>query len=201
MTNDGLEAIKEQFGNRPFRVREAVAAGVPRHLIYRLRDQGTLVSPSRGVMQRADSDPAMNAEFAALAARAPKATICLNSGLSYWDLSDELPESIHLAVARGAHWPKIDTPAITLHRFAAATFELDRLERATDADEPFWIYSVERCVVDAMRLQRVTGRDVAFSALRRYMRRDDADPLRLTELGRRLGGASQIGRALELILA
>jgi hypothetical protein len=106
-----------------------------------------------------------------------------------------------LSVARGAHWPKIDTPSTTLHRFAAATFELDRLERATDADEPFWIYSAERCVVDAMRLQRVTGRDVALSALRRYMRRDDANPLRLTELARSLGGAPQIGRALELILA
>jgi predicted transcriptional regulator of viral defense system len=201
VTVDGREAIKEQFGSRPFRVREAVAAGVPRHVVYRLRDEGSLVSVSRGVMQSADSDPAMNAEFAAVAARAPKATICLNSGLSYWDLSDELPDSVHLAVARGAHWPKIDTPATTLHRFAAATFELDRLERATDAGERFWIYSAERCVVDAMRLQRVTGRDVALSALRQYMRRDDAKPLRLTELARSLGGATQLSSALELILA
>lgn len=201
MTESGREALREHFGSRPFRVREAVAAGVPRHVVYRLRDEGTLVSLSRGVMQRADSDPAMNAEFAAVAARAPKATICLNSGLSYWDLSDELPASIHLAVARGAHWPKIDTPATTLHRFAAATFGLDRLKQTTDAEEPFWIYSAERCVVDAMRLQRLTGRDVALSALRRYMRRDEASPLRLTELARSLGGVAQLGRALELILA
>jgi predicted transcriptional regulator of viral defense system len=105
--------IRSTFGSRPFRVRHAVAAGFPRHAVYRLRDKGALVSVSRGVMQAADSDPAMNAEFAAVAARAPKATICLNSGLSYWDLSDELPGSIHLAVARGAHWPKIDTPMTT----------------------------------------------------------------------------------------
>ena len=195
------EMIEREFGNRPFRVRDAVAAGVPRHVVYRLRDNGVLVSVSRGVMQSADSDPAMNAEFAAVAARAPKATICLNSGLSYWDLSDELPGSIHLAVARGAHWPTIDTPATTLHRFAAATFELDRLKLATDADEPFWIYSPERCVVDAMRLQRATGRDIALAALRRYMRRDNANPLRLLALARNLGGAPQMARALELILA
>lgn len=201
MSGQTPEALIEQFGNRPFRVREAVDAGVPRHVVYRLRDERRLVSLSRGVMQRADSDPSMNAEFAAVAARAPKATICLNSGLSYWDLSDELPASIHLAVARGAHWPKIDTPATTLHRFAAATFDLDRLKRTTDAGEPFWIYSAERCVVDAMRLQRSTGRDVALSALRRYMRREDADPLRLTELARRLGGSAHITRAVELILA
>ena len=201
MASEILRQIKEQFGNRPFRVRDAADAGIPRHILYRLRDEGLLLTISRGVMQPADSDPAMYSEFAALAARAPQATICLNSGLSYWDLSDELPEAIDLAVARGAHWPKIDTPATRLHRFAAATFALDRLQQHTDAGEAFWIYSAERCVVDAMRLQHIAGRDVALSALQRYMRRDDAAPLRLTELARQLGGAPQMTRALEVILA
>lgn len=196
-----LARIRELFGNRPFRVRDAADAGIARHAVYRLRDSGALISLSRGVMQLADSDPALNSEFAALTARAPKATICLNSGLSYWDLSDELPARIHLAVARGAHWPKIDTPATRLHRFPAETFDLERLQRETDAGEPFWIYSAERCIVDAMRLQRAAGRDTALSALRRYMRRDDAEPLRLMALARELGGASQMSHALELILA
>ena len=180
MARSDLTTIKQRFGNRPFRVREAVDAGIPRHALYRLRDEGALQVLSRGVMQPVDSTPALNTEFAALAARVPKGTICLNSGLSYWDLSDELPATIHLAVPRGAHWPKIDTPATTLHRFAAETFELERLGQATDAGEPFWIYSAERCVVDAMRLQHVVGRDVALSALARYMRRRGPDPLRLT---------------------
>jgi predicted transcriptional regulator of viral defense system len=196
-----LDQIRDRFGNRPFRVRDAVEAGIARHALYKLRDAEALTTISRGVMQLADSDPAMNSEFAALAARVPKATICLNSGLSYWDLSDELPAAVHLAVPRGAHWPKIDTPATRLHRFPAETFDLDRLRRETEAGEPFWIYSAERCIVDAMRLQRSTGRDVALSALRRYMRRDDAAPLRLTELARRLGGTRGLSQALELILA
>lgn len=152
-------------------------------------------------MQLADSDPAMNSEFAALAARAPTATICLNSGLSYWDLSDEIPARIHLAVRRGAHWPRIDTPATRLHRFPAETFDLERLQRETDAGEPFWMYSAERCTVDAMRLQRVAGRDIALSALRRYMRQDGAEPLRLMALARELGGLRRMSEALELILA
>ena len=170
MARSDLTTIKQRFGNRPFRVREAVDAGIPRHALYRLRDKGALQMLSRGVMQPVDSDPAMNTEFAALAARVPKATICLNSGLSYWELSDELPATIHLAVPRGAHWPKIDTPATTLHRFAAETFELERLEQATDADEPFWIYSAERCVVDAMasstRRPRVASTRAAAALIR-----------------------------------
>jgi predicted transcriptional regulator of viral defense system len=196
-----LDTVREHFGNRPFRVREAVEAGIPRQMIYRLRDDGLLVGVSRGVWQTADADPSMYAEFAAVAARVPGATICLNSGLSYWDLSDELPASVHLAIARGAHWPKIDTPATTLHRFPAETFALERQARRTETDEPFWIYSAERCVVDAMRVQRQVGRDVALTALRRYMSREGADPLRLSALARQLGGERQMRAALEVILA
>jgi hypothetical protein len=199
--SSGLTIIKQHFGNRPFRVHEAVDAGIPRHQIYRLRDKGDLVVLSRGVMQSVDSDPAMNTEFAALATRVPDGTICLSSGLSYWDLSDELPARIDLAVPRGAHWPKIDMPATRLHRFAAATFGLDRLARHTDAGEPFWIYSAPRCIVDAMRVPHVVGRDVALAALSRYTRQAGADPLRLTALARQLGGERRIREALEVILA
>lgn len=200
MTLPHLDTIRD-FGNRPFRVREAVAAGIPRQAIYRLRDDGLLVSVSRGVWQRTDADPSMYGEFAAIAARVPSATICLNSGLSYWDLSDELPAGIHLAIARGAHWPKIDTPATTLHRFPAETFALERQAQRTETGEPFWIYSAERCVVDAMRSQGRVGRDVALAALRRYLSRDGADPLRLSALARHLGGERQMRQALEVLLA
>ncbi|MEJ7787685.1 MAG: type IV toxin-antitoxin system AbiEi family antitoxin domain-containing protein [Solirubrobacteraceae bacterium] len=201
MARSDLDTIKEHFGNRPFRVKEAVDAGIARHIIYRLRDEGALQTLSRGVMQPVDSDPAMNTEFAALAARVPKGTICLNTGLSFWELSDELPHSIDLAVPRGSHWPKIDTPTTTLHRFSAETFDLERISQSTEAGEPFWIYSAERCIVDAMRLAHIVGRDVALSALSRYARRKSPEPLRLAALARRLGGARQMRDALELILA
>jgi predicted transcriptional regulator of viral defense system len=201
MSRSALTIVEQHFGNRPFRVREAVDVGIPRHQIYRLRDEGALVTLSRGVMQSVDSDPSMNTEFAALAARVPDGTVCLSSGLSYWELSDELPSAIDLAVPRGAHWPKIDTPATRLHRFSVETFRLDRLAQHTDAGEPFWIYSAPRCIVDAIRLPHVVGRDVALAALSRYTRQAGADPPRLTALARQLGGERRIREALEVILA
>ena len=194
--------IKQHFGNRPFRVGEAVAAGIPRHAIYRLRDEGALLTLSRGVLQSVDSDPAMNTEFAALAARVPKATICLNSGLSYWDLSDELPASIHLAVPRGAHWPTIDTPATTLHRFAAETFELERL--GADAPMPASRSGSTRPNAASSTRCACSTSSAATSPSRRCRATPgaaDADPLRLNALARRLGGARRMSEALELILA
>ncbi len=52
-----------------------------------------------------------------------------------------------------------------------------------------------------MRLQHLVGRDVALSALARYVRRRGADPLRLTGLARSLGGERRVREALEPILA
>ncbi len=43
----------------------------------------------------------------------------LNSALSYWDLSDEIPLEIHLAVPEGSHRPTIDYPRTRAHVFAA----------------------------------------------------------------------------------
>lgn len=44
-------------------------------------------------------------DFIAVCARVPGGMICLNSALTHWDLSDEIPAEVHLAVPEGAHRP------------------------------------------------------------------------------------------------
>lgn len=88
-----------------------------------------------------------------------------------------------------------------MHVFDARTFALERQQERTDADEAFWIYSAERSIVDAMRMSRWVGRDVALHALRRYMDRRDAEPARLAELARAIGGGRQLLPAMEVLLS
>ena len=47
----GVEILRERFGEQPFRVSEAVAAGVGRTTLHRLREAGDLVAVGRGVVQ------------------------------------------------------------------------------------------------------------------------------------------------------
>ena len=143
----------------------------------------------------------MLSDLAIVSARAPGGTICLNSALAYWDLSDEIPGWVHLAVRRNAHRPVIEEPPTKVHVFDGQTFDLERQQAETDAGEPFWIYSRERAVVDALRLPRVIGRDVGLHALRRYMNHRAASPARLAELARELGGAPALQPALEALLS
>jgi predicted transcriptional regulator of viral defense system len=196
----GVEILRERFGEQPFRVSEAVAAGVGRTTLHRLREAGDLVAAGRGVVQFPGAGMGMLSGLAVVSARVPRGVICLNSALAFWDLSDEVPERIHVAVPRGAHRPSIAEPATQVHVFDGRTFDVEREQQRTDADETFWIYSAERSVVDAMRMSRWVGRDVGLHALRRYMDRGDAKPARLAEIAREIGGSKQLRPALEALL-
>lgn len=196
-----VDILRERFGEQPFRVSDAVAAGVGRTTLHRLREAGELVAVGRGVVQLPGAGMGMSSGLAVVSARVPRGTICLNSALAFWDLTDEVPERIHLAVPRGAHRPSIAELATQVHVFDARTFDVEREQQRTDADEMFWIYSAERSVVDAMRMSRWVGRDVALHALRRYLDRADAKPARLSEIAREIGGSRQLRPALEALLS
>lgn len=196
-----VQLLRERFGGRPFRVSEAVAAGISSTTLHRLRQKGELAAIGRGVVQLPDAGMGMLSGLAVVSARVPGGTICLNSALAFWDLTDEVPKKVHVAVLRGAHRPSIDQPLTKVHVFDARTFEVDRQRAQTDADEPFWIYSSERSVIDAIRMGRWIGHDVALHALRRYMAQQGANPARLSELARQLGGSARLQSALEALLS
>jgi predicted transcriptional regulator of viral defense system len=193
--------LRDRFDTRPFRVSEAVEVGVSRSTLHRLRERGELTAAGRGVLQLPDAGMGMLSSLAVVMSRVPGGTICLNSALAYWDLTDETPAQVHLAVPRGAHRPVIKQPPTRVHVFNAATFNLERQQVRTDADEPFWIYSAERSIVDAIRMSRWVGRDIALHALSRYVSRPGANPARLAELARGLGGSAQLRPALEALLS
>lgn len=196
-----IDLLRDRFGDRPFRVAEAIEAGASSSSLHRLRRSGQLESLGHGLLQLPGGGMGMLSGLAVVSTRVPGGTICLHSALSYWDLSDEIPEWVHIAVPRGAHRPVIEQPPTKVHVFDADTFEREREQARTDVGEPFWIYSAERSVVDAIRLPKVVGRDVALQALRRYLDRRGAAPARLAELARELGGAPRLNLALEALLS
>jgi predicted transcriptional regulator of viral defense system len=126
--------------------------------------------------------------------------ICLNSAASFWDLTDELPGAVHVAVARGRHRPRIAYPPTQVHVFAADTFALGRIRQSVEPAESIAISSKERTVVDLLRLRTRVGRDVALSALRAYLRGQEAKPAELLALARRLRIGSVMAEILEPLL-
>lgn len=180
---------------------ELIESGARWDDLYRLRDSGELIELSRGVYRVADAPATAHLDLMAVCRRAPEGMICLNSAASFWDLSDETPDSVHLAIARGRHRPQIAYPPTRIHVFAAGTFALGRIHQNIDSTAAIAISSPERTVVDLLRLRSRVGRDLALSALRRYLQGGDAKPGELLALARQLRVGTVMAEAMEPLLA
>ncbi|CAN5561811.1 type IV toxin-antitoxin system AbiEi family antitoxin domain-containing protein [soil metagenome] len=183
-----------------FKAGEALEIGIHPRDLYTLRDEGFLIELSRGVFRLADTEMSSYLDLVAVSRRSPQGTFCLNSALSFGDLTDEVPAQIHLAVPRGAHRPVIDYPPVRVHVFAASTFDLGRERVLLDSGEEVSIYSPERSVVDALRMRNRIGADVAYDALRRYLRRPGASPGDLLRFARRLRAGGPMSNALMVLM-
>lgn len=183
-----------------FRSKDAVAAGVAWRDLYALRDAGEILELSRGLFQVADMAGTGNLDFVAVCARAPHGMICLDSALAFWDLSDEIPDRVHLAVPEGTHRPTIDYPPTRVHVFQASTFDLGRLAQRGEQGERFWITDRERTVVDVFRLRHRLGEELAHGALRRYLRHRP-QPRRLSDYARALRVWGPLAGALRVLQA
>ncbi len=68
-----------------------------------------------------------------------------------------------------------------------------------ESGEETCIYSPERTVVDTMRLRGQVRSDVAYEALRRYLRRPGSSPDDLLRLARRLRAEGPMYDALQVL--
>lgn len=183
-----------------FRSKEAVGVGVSWRDLYKLRDAGAIIELSRGLFQLADAAGEANIDFVAVCARAPQGMVCLNSSLAYWDLSDEIPPVVHLAVPEGSRRPAIDHPPTRVHVFSARTFDVGRLRVEQRLGAGFSITDRERTVVDAFRLRHLVGEDLALGALRRYLA-ERPKRARLADMARELRVAMPLISALRVMEA
>lgn len=182
-----------------FRSGEAIDAGLSWRDLYALRDTGEILELSRGLYQLRDSAGVDNIDFIAVCTRAPASMICLNSALAYWDLSDEIPSAVHVAVPKGAHRPIVDYPPTEVHVFSAGSFDVGRIEVGHRVRERFAITSRERSVVDAFRLRHLVGDELANEAIRRYLRSRPKVNL-LSEVGKKLRAGEAFPDAIRLLL-
>jgi predicted transcriptional regulator of viral defense system len=174
-----------------FTLAQAETLGVSKHLVYELRDSGVIEPLARGLYRRRDGEPA-DLTMVAVAHKAPRATICLATALVRHGLSDEIPSAPDVAVPRGDRVPMVHGP-VRWHRFDPATFEIGRETVPVDPVTVIGLYSPERSIVDAFRMAGIEGPEVAYEALRRWVRRPGSQPSRL------LGMAAHWPRTLPVI--
>src|SRR5437879_3077914 len=199
MTASALDTLKA--GGPTFRTRDARAAGIHWRDLYALRDAGEVIELSRGLFRFADAGGVTGIDLLTVSRRAPDGMICLVSTLAHWDLTDEIPAVVDLAVPRGSSRPAINYPPTRVHVFDPRTFGLGRVRVDLGSGEEIPISNRERTIVDVFRLRNRLGTDLAYGALRDYLRRTGSKPGELMRLAQELRAAGPLRQATDVLLS
>ncbi|MEX2289241.1 MAG: hypothetical protein WD794_02810 [Mycobacteriales bacterium] len=101
---------------------------------------------------------------------------------------------------RGKRAPRTAAPA-RWHHFDKSTFHLGRQVVELSEGLALGLYSPERCIVDAFRLQHQEGSDLAINALKAWVHRQEAKPAALLMLAGAFPKAlPSLRRALQILL-
>jgi predicted transcriptional regulator of viral defense system len=168
LTDRAASVLRERGGT--MRTRDILEAGVSPRTLYSMRDAGVLEQLSRGVYRLAEMPTHAQTDLVAVAARVPRAVVCLISALAFHDLTTQIPHDIHIAVERGSDAPEIDYPPIRVFWFGGKAYS-EGIEEYLIDGVPVRVYGAEKTVADCFKFRNTIGLDVALEALRRYRAR------------------------------
>lgn len=181
--------------------RNLAAHGLTRHGLDRLIEAGQFERISPGLFLRSGLADDTTAAWIAIAVKKPDATLCLLTALSLHELTDEIPTRSDIAIPRGTQPATVHHAPIAWHRFDAGSFGIGRRELALPGEQSIGLYSAERALIDLFRLRHAWGSDLAFGALKRWLRSRDSSPGALLTMTEHFPKARPaIQHALEVLL-
>jgi predicted transcriptional regulator of viral defense system len=151
------------------RTRDFDAAGVPRVYLQRLRDEGRLIQPGRGLYQLADADFSATHSLAEAARAVPRGTVCLLSALQFHELTTQTPHEIWMLLPAKAWAPTSPPVAVRIVRASGEALTAG-IEHHTVEGVPVPVTIPAKTVADCFKHRSKAGLDVAVEALKDCLR-------------------------------
>lgn len=159
-------------------------ADIPFSLVYALVKRGEARRVSRGLYSSPDAGFSDMADYEMLAMTVPQGVFCLLSALRLYDLTDENPHELYVAIRHGYHPPRIPYPPVCFVYRTEPLFSADIESRRSNGVE-IRVYSLEQTLADCFKYRNKIGPDVAVAALREAFGRNLIDRNKLWEAARR----------------
>jgi predicted transcriptional regulator of viral defense system len=147
--------------------------GIHRMHLKRLVDRGLLVQRSRGVYEAAEPRISEHDSVIEVAARVPKATLCLLTALRLHKLTTQNPFEVWIMIDRKARKPSISYPPIRVVRASGLAFSKGVKAMKVDGFD-INVTTVAKTVADCFKYRSTVGIDVAIEALRDAWRQKKA---------------------------
>ena len=157
---------------KPFRFSEAMAIGIHRDTLRRLKQSGHVEQLSRGIYQVASSEDLLQPDLSIVFCKVPDAVLFLISALYFHKLGTQIPREISIAIPRNVRIPKIVYPPTRVFRISESCFS-EGIEKHEVDNKIINVYSKSRTVVECFKYRNKIGMDVTMEALREYRTQPD----------------------------
>ena len=165
------------------RLSELIAAGVTASTVSRLEREGALVRLARGLYQLPDAAIDANHTLAEAAKLVPKGVICLTSALAYYELTDQIPAKVWMAIGPKDWRPRFLYPPARFAHFPNKHLHTGVEHHKIDG-VAVPIFGVAKTIADLFRYRRIIGVNVALEGLREAFRKKKATPAQIAKYAR-----------------
>ena len=148
-----------------FRARDLAPVGVPRYRLGELVESGALRRTGRGVYMSQGADITEHHSLIQVAARSPKAVVCLLTALRFHDLTTENPEVVYVLLPKGMKRPRISSPQLDV-TWASGDGYSHGIEEHRMSGVTIRVTSPAKTVADCFKYRAKVGIAVAAEALR-----------------------------------
>jgi len=144
---------------------DLIKAGFYKAVIYSAVRAGLVNRVRHGVYGLAGVPDVSHPDLVTASVVIPKGVICLITALSFYEVTDEIPRQIDVAVPAGSkNRAAVDLP-IKLYYFSRETWQSGVEERDIDGQK-IRIYSLAKTLADCFKFRNQIGVDIARSALK-----------------------------------
>jgi predicted transcriptional regulator of viral defense system len=150
-------------------------AGFHNDTLQTLIAAGRIKKIGRSVYRLTEMDDLVNPDLVLAAIGAPKGVVCLISALYFYEVTDEIPRHVDLAILRGAHANKINHPPVKYYRFTQDAWQAG-IEVRKIVGQQVRIYSLAKTIADCFKFRNKIGFDVALKALKTALSEKKVSP-------------------------
>lgn len=186
---------KQQF----ISIRELKEEGYSYYDINKLKDAGKLAKVNRKYYENLDFNGEPNG-FYAVSAASEKGVVCLLSAAAHYNLTEERPSAVDVALPRGTRIPaQPNWPLIEFYLFSKERHETG-IRIVNEDGNVYRIYDMEKTVCDIFFYRNKIGFESAIKVLKNYMRRRDRNINHLMKYAEKLRVKNTMRPYLEMLV-
>ena len=178
---EAIRQFKKHAG--VMRTSETQEVGIHNRTLYHMLAKGHVTKLERGLYKLSGSAMLSNPDWAIVAKKVPKATICLISALDFHDMTTEIPHQVHIALPRTSRNPTLDHPPIKVYRFSGESLTEGAETHDVDGVE-VKVYNPAKTIADCFKFRNKIGLDIAIEALKKGIEEGKASYNEIVKYGK-----------------